>query len=108
MTIEIMAMICALFFMFAAVLAKVTTVRLLLRMKQLIKNVQEQRAELVRELRDITAERTIAERNKISIERILAKREKKLRTLQRELREFANEDERKKTKREEAKKNLVR
>jgi C4-dicarboxylate-specific signal transduction histidine kinase len=103
MTIEIMAIICALFFMFAVVLAKVTTIRLFLRMKELIKNVQEQRVELVRELRDITAER-----NKTSIERILEKREKKLRTLQRELREFANEDERKKTKREEMKKHLAR
>jgi len=106
MTIETIAMLSALFFMFAAVLAKVTTLRLLVMMRQLVKTIQIQKMELAADLKEATLQYTIAERNKTSIERKMAKREKKLRSLKRELREYLSDEERKKLKREDMKKQL--
>ena len=108
MTLETTAMLSALFFMFASIFARVMTIRFILQMKQSVENVQIQKAALLSEQKDISIQLTIAERNKTSIERKMAKREKKLRELKKELKTYIDEQDRRKTKRDEMKKQLIR
>jgi hypothetical protein len=76
--------------------------------EQSVENVQIQKAALLSEQKDISIQLTIAERNKTSIERKMAKREKKLRELKKELKTYIDEQDRRKTKRDEMKKQLIR
>jgi septal ring factor EnvC (AmiA/AmiB activator) len=108
MTLETAAMLSALFFMFASILARVMTMRFILQMKQSVENVQMQKVALLSEQKDISIQLAIAERNKTSVERKIAKREKMLRDLNRELKTYVDEQDRRKTKRDEMKKQLIR
>jgi septal ring factor EnvC (AmiA/AmiB activator) len=108
MTLETTAMLSALFFMFASIFARVMTIRLILHMKQSVENVQTQKAAMLSEQKDISTQLAIAERNKTSVERKMAKREKKLRELKTELKTYIDEQDRRKIKRDEMKKQLIR
>ena len=95
-------------FMFSSVILKFVTMRLIVRMNQTIKEVQEQKALLLNELRNASTQLAIQERNKAAIERKLVKREKKMRELSLELQEYEEDDERRESKRKEIKKQLLR
>lgn len=95
-------------FMFSSVILKFVTARLIVRMNQTIKEVQEQKALLLNELRNASTQLAIQERNKAAIERKLVKREKKMRELSLELQEYEEDDERRESKRKEINKQLSR
>ena len=101
-------MFSAVAFMFSSVILKFVTMRLIVRMNQTIKEVQEQKALLLNELRNASTQLAIQERNKAAIERKLVKREKKMRELSLELQEYEEDDERRESKRKEIKKQLIR
>ena len=101
-------MFSAVAFMFSTVILKFVTMRLIVRMNQTIKEVQEQKALLQNELRNASTQLAIQERNKAAIERKLVKREKKMRELSLELQEYEEDDERRESKRKEIKKQLLR
>ena len=101
-------MFSAVAFMFSSVILKFVTMRLIVRMNQTIKEVQEQKALLLNELRNASTQLAIQERNKAAIERKLVKREKKMRELSLELQEYEEDDERRESKRKEIKKQLLR
>ena len=101
-------MFSAVAFMFSSVILKFVTMRLIVRMKQTIKEVQDQKALLLNELRNASTQLAIQERNKAAIERKLVKREKKMRELSLELQEYEEDDERRESKRKEIKKQLSR
>lgn len=107
-TFEIIAMSSALFFMFASIIAKVLTIRLIIHMKQSVKDVQMQKSHMMNQLKNAAAQRAVGERNKLSAERKLAKREKKMRDLQRELNSYQKENQRREIKRDDVKKQLIR
>ena len=104
---ETVAMFSAFAFMFSSVILKFVTTRLIVRMNQTIKEVQEQKALLLNELRNASTQLAIQERNKAAIERKLVKREKKMRELSTELQEYEEDDERRESKRNEIKKQLT-
>ena len=97
-------MFSAVAFMFSSVILKFVTTRLIVRMNQTIKEVQEQKALLLNELRNASTQQEIQERNKAAIERKLVKRRKKTRELSLELQENEEDDERRESKRKEIKK----
>ena len=101
-------MFSAVAFMFSSVILKFVTMRLIVRMNQTIKEVQEQKALLLNELRNASTQLAIQERNKAAIERKLVKREKKMRVLSLELQKYEEDDERRESKRKEIKKQLIR
>ena len=101
-------MFSAVAFMFSSVILKFVTMRLIVRMNQTIKEVQDQKALLLNELRNASTQLAIQERNKAAIERKLVKREKKMRELSLELQEYEEDDERRESKRKEIKKQLSR
>ena len=101
-------MFSAVAFMFSSVILKFVTMRLIVRMNQTIKEVQDQKALLLNELRNASTQLAIQERNKSAIERKLVKREKKMRELSLELQEYEEDDERRESKRKEIKKQLSR
>ena len=101
-------MFSAVAFMFSSVILKFVTMRLIVRMNQTIKEVQDQKALLLNELRNASTQLAIQERNKAAIERKLVKREKKMRELSLELQEYEEDDERRESKRKEIKKQLLR
>lgn len=101
-------MFSAVAFMFSSVILKFVTMRLIVRMNQTIKEVQDQKALLLNELRNASTQLAIQERNKAAIERKLVKREKKMRELSLELQEYEEDDERRESKRKEIKKQLIR
>ena len=104
---ETVAMFSAVAFMFSSVILKFVTMRLIVRMNQTIKEVQDQKALLLNELRNASTQLAIQERNKAAIERMLVKREKKMRELSLELQAYLEEDdERRESKRKEIKKQL--
>ncbi len=107
-TFETIAMFSALFFMFASIIAKVLTIRLIIHMKQSVKDVQMEKSHLMNQLKNAAAQRAVGERNKIAAERKLAKREKKMRDLRRELNNHQEESQRRETKRDDVKKQLIR
>ena len=100
-------MFSAVAFMFSSVILKFVTMRLIVRMNQTIKEVQDQKALLLNELRNASTQLAIQERNKAAIERKLVKREKKMRELSLELQEYEEDDERRESKRKEIKKQLI-
>ena len=108
LNLEVLSMYTLVFLLFAVVTMKVVTVRLLIRMKLTIKEVQDEKALLLNDLKNATAQRSIQERNKAVIERKLVKREKKLRELSIELQEYEEDNERRESKRSEIKKQLIR
>jgi hypothetical protein len=108
LNLEVLSMYTLVFLLFAVVIMKVVTVRLLIRMKLTIKEVQDEKALLLNDLKNATAQRSIQERNKAAIERKLVKREKKLRELSIELQEYEEDNERRESKRSEIKKQLIR
>ena len=65
---------------FPPLFLKLVTMRLIVRMNQTIKEVQDQKALLLNELRNASTQLAIQERNKAAIERKLVKREKNART----------------------------
>ena len=101
-------MFSAVAFMFSSVILKFVTMRLIVRMNQTIKEVQDQKALMLNELRNASTQLAIQERNKAAIERKLVKREKKMRELSLELQEYEEDDERRESKRKEIKKQLSR
>jgi len=101
-------MFSAVAFMFSSVIIKFVTMRLIVRMKQTIKEVQDQKALLLNELRNASTQLAIQERNKAAIERKLVKREKKMRELSLELEEYEEDHDRRESKRKEIKKQLIR
>ena len=101
-------MFSAVAFMFSSIILKFVTMRLIVRMNQTIKEVQDQKALLLNELRNASTQLAIQERNKAAIERKLVKREKKMRELSLELQEYEEDDERRESKRKEIKKQLSR
>ena len=105
---ETVAMFSAFAFMFSSVILKFVTTRLIVRMNQTIKEVQEQKALQLNELRNASTQLAIQERNKAAIERKLVKREKKMRELSLELQEYEEDDERRESKRKEINKQLSR
>lgn len=107
-TFETIAMFSALFFMFASIIAKVLTIRLIIHMKQSVRDVQMQKSHLMGQLKNAAAQRAVGERNKLAAERKLAKREKKMRDLRRELSSHQEESQRRETKRDDVKKQLTR
>ena len=108
LNLEVLSMYTLVFLLFAVVIMKVVTVRLLIRMKLTIKEVQDEKALLLNDLKNATAQRSIQERNKAAIERKLVKREKKLRELSIELQEYEEDNERRESKRSDIKKQLIR
>ena len=100
-------MFSAVAFMFSSVILKFVTMRLIVRMNQTIKEVQDQKALMLNELRNASTQLAIQERNKAAIERKLVKREKKMRELSLELQEYEEDDERRESKRKEIKKQLI-
>ncbi len=105
---ETVAMFSAVAFMFSSIIVKFVTMRLIVRMKQTIKEVQDQKALLLNELRKTSTQLAIQERNKAAIERKLVKREKKMRELSLELQEYEEDHGRRESKRKEIKKQLIR
>lgn len=105
---ETVAMCSAVAIMFSTIILKLVTMRLVVRLKQGIKEVQDQKTLLLNELRNTSTQLAIHERNKSAIERKLAKREKKLRELSVELQEYEEDDERRENKRNEIKKQVNR
>ena len=101
-------MFSAVAFMFSSVIIKFVTMRLIVRMNQTIKEVQDQKALLLNELRNASTQLAIQERNKAAIERKLVKREKKMRELSLELEEYEEDHDRRESKRKEIKKQLIR
>lgn len=101
-------MFSAVAFMFSSVIIKFVTMRLIVRMNQTIKEVQDQKALLLKELRNASTQLAIQERNKAAIERKLVKREKKMRELSLELEEYEEDHDRRESKRKEIKKQLIR
>ena len=101
-------MFSAVAFMFSSVIIKFVTMRLIVRMNQTIKEVQEQKALQLNELRNASTQLAIQERNKAAIERKLVKREKKMRELSLELEEYEEDHDRRESKRKEIKKQLIR
>ncbi len=100
-------MFSAVAFMFSSVIVKFVTMRLIVRMKQTIKEVQDEKELLLNELKNASTQLAIQERNKAAIERKLVKREKKMRELSTELQEYEEDDERRESKRNEIKKQLT-
>ena len=100
-------MFSAVAFMFSSVIVKFVTMRLIVRMKQTIKEVQDEKELLLNELKNASTQLAIQERNKAAIERKLVKREKKMCELSTELQEYEEDDERRESKRNEIKKQLT-
>lgn len=85
MEMDLVFIVVALVMSFAVLIAKVITGQLIALMRRRIANAQQGRAEVMHRLKTITAQKSVAEKNRLALERKKAKLVKQLRRLKRDL-----------------------
>ena len=91
--LEVPIMIAALVFMFAAVGAKVATTQLLARMNNQISRVTQTKQEALNRLKGVQGQKAVAEQNVKALEMKKAGLTKKIKRLQKEAQQFAEEEQ---------------